>query len=1043
MKEGKVIMDSEVEKIIRTLLKKASEAKNVLELKIIETEIEKKYIKYNEMEEIAVAYLRILNRIKKINDEELLLQELENKGESIYKHHEKSEEVALEYLKFLLSAEVIKTDDFLAKELFKKGKEIYKKHQKSEKVAWQYFWLLKKVKWISIENSLNQELVKQGERIYKDHEKSEVIVLEYLDFLRLLCDGQEEDFLLQDLLRRGEEAYHNGRKSIKLAQAYLRLLSMIKIGLFESIQFQELIKRGNEVYKDYQESEDVAFEYLRFYLYVNFDQLDETQIQSLLKEVDEIYQKYHESKKVARTYLKILSKVKNRQDKEFVLNELVKRGDEVYERHHKSSEIAEWYLSFLWRLDWPQNEDLLLHESLKRGEKVYSQHQNSESVVFNYFRFLWNLDMVLDGETLSQEILIKADTVYKKHITSEKVNLEYLNFLFRFSRFKTNQLLLEKIANKAKKVYEQATNSSIVTFLYFSFLLEMYRKNNKVIRLEEIEKKAENLYLQEKMGENHKEISSKYGSFLVDLSYYKDNLYDIKKISQEIEKIYKKDPSFINLIMYVRILNIMSRKSHNSSEIKRIVNKVNKIRGRMTDRPMVQRINEYYIQILSNLSLKQNKKSLLEETVIEAKRIYERNNGYTIAANYIRVLLNWALSQKDMSKIESITEEIIKIHGKNKLLRNKVEIFIDEMLMTKMNAKKHRENFSRLLYSFFIQDNDKNPLRYSKYDGLLNLVEKKAKKGVNQLIEIFSLVQIIKNQLIVKNPEKLRFGHYTTGEVLQKYLKQEDEEPYAIRVKSRLNNVDYMNDPSEGKVLNQYLQLDLTDQKLYLKPTPWFLMSLTTAVDKLTMWAQYGDNAKGVCLVLKSSDFAKVYQTTDIKQLKNNQESDDTEQEERITNENEKTKDVIYRIGYISPTEETDALLEKKHNTCLSEDEISTLNKSLENLKRQVEHIDKNTKLYEAIDECLEEIRYLFKSTDYSYEAELRLLKYSPLESDNKNIKINDSGEVAKIYIERDNPIKIAEVIFGPKFPTPQNVTPLLYLLDKNIKFSQSKIPFK
>ena len=50
---------------------------------------------------------------------------------------------------------------------------------------------------------------------------------------------------------------------------------------------------------------------------------------------------------------------------------------------------------------------------------------------------------------------------------------------------------------------------------------------------------------------------------------------------------------------------------------------------------------------------------------------------------------------------------------------------------------------------------------------------------------------------------------------------------------------------------------------------------------------------------------------------------------------------------------------------------------------------------------------------------------------------------LAKLYIERENPIQIKEVIFGPKFSHPENVTPMLHLLDKNIKFSQSKIQFK
>ena len=112
-------------------------------------------------------------------------------------------------------------------------------------------------------------------------------------------------------------------------------------------------------------------------------------------------------------------------------------------------------------------------------------------------------------------------------------------------------------------------------------------------------------------------------------------------------------------------------------------------------------------------------------------------------------------------------------------------------------------------------------------------------------------------------------------------------------------------------------------------------------------------------------------------------------------------------------------------------------------MKERVVAIDRSSKLFEVVNEILDEIRYLFKSADYSYESELRILKYVPLEADNEKIKINDSGEVAKIYIERDNPIKIEEVIFGPKFSHPENVTPLLHLLDNNIKFSQSKIPFK
>lgn len=138
-------------------------------------------------------------------------------------------------------------------------------------------------------------------------------------------------------------------------------------------------------------------------------------------------------------------------------------------------------------------------------------------------------------------------------------------------------------------------------------------------------------------------------------------------------------------------------------------------------------------------------------------------------------------------------------------------------------------------------------------------------------------------------------------------------------------------------------------------------------------------------------------------------------------------------------------MLKPEYNTCLDDEEIEVINNSLLVLKEKVGAIDKVNEsiLYEKVDECLEEIRYLFKSADYSYESELRVLKYMPLEPDNPNIKIDDSGEFAKLYIERENPIKLSEVIFGPKFPNPENVTPLLYLLDKNIKFRRSEISFR
>lgn len=105
----------------------------------------------------------------------------------------------------------------------------------------------------------------------------------------------------------------------------------------------------------------------------------------------------------------------------------------------------------------------------------------------------------------------------------------------------------------------------------------------------------------------------------------------------------------------------------------------------------------------------------------------------------------------------------------------------------------------------------------------------------------------------------------------------------------------------------------------------------------------------------------------------------------------------------------------------------------------------KNSKdpFYKAISNCIEEIRYLFKSVDYKYENELRILRYANLDSSNKEIKIDKTSGVGKLYVERENPIQIEKVIFGPKFPNPEYVTPLLKLLDNDIKYKKSTIKFR
>ncbi len=347
-------------------------------------------------------------------------------------------------------------------------------------------------------------------------------------------------------------------------------------------------------------------------------------------------------------------------------------------------------------------------------------------------------------------------------------------------------------------------------------------------------------------------------------------------------------------------------------------------------------------------------------------------------------------------------------------------------------------------------------LELTRYAPLIELLKDLEDCYWEQLMKIYWIVQKIKYQLSVKDLTEKKFGHYTSGEVLQIFLKQSKDsknrkEEYYIREHSRLCNVKYMNDPEEGTVLDKYLGISESDySEDFLKPSPWFLMSLTTEIDNLAMWSQYGARAEGVCLVLKTDSF-KVYESMAETEWMGKFGNSILEKK-LISTKCEETnssykKDYLYRICYLDEESLNNGdsnVVKEDNNNMLDDEEIKSINTRLVELKQFLNNIAKDSLLNNAIEECLEEIRYLFKVSGYSYESELRILKYAMLDPDNKDIKIDDkSGPVAKLYLERVMPIQLEQVIFGPKFSNPEHVVPLLHLLDKEIELKRSERKFK
>ena len=424
---------------------------------------------------------------------------------------------------------------------------------------------------------------------------------------------------------------------------------------------------------------------------------------------------------------------------------------------------------------------------------------------------------------------------------------------------------------------------------------------------------------------------------------------------------------------------------------------------------------------------------------------------------------------------------------------------VGERLQTTKTIKKLYEQFSKFLLQifddlFFRDDNvcdskeyklfnfilKEGFLKNTKYAILQTWAEryKEDSNELENLLSIYQYVQKIKYQLGLKDEDKkenLKFGHYTKGSVLQSLLEQKEESNFSISGKTRLNNANYMNDPEEGIIIEKILGLDRRD---IMEPSSWFLMSFTSKTDDLAMWSQYGDDAQGVCIVLREDDFSRFTSFNDVswrKEIRSldfinkmespiselssnikssqsrseNEESDDTINDEGIEpNSEEKSNvskgnvDYLYRIAYIN---DSGGKFSIEKTELFDDKEILELQTLLKSLKKKLnKNLYKKDEFYQkAISDCIEEIRYLFKSVDYKYENELRILRYANLDSENTEIKIDKSSGMGKLYVERENPIRIGEVVFGPKFSNPAYVTPPLKLLAEDIVFKKSMIKFR
>ena len=704
--------------------------------------------------------------------------------------------------------------------------------------------------------------------------------------------------------------------------------------------------------------------------------------------------------------------------------------------------------------------------TVAKASGVYEKFPESELVAIEYVQTLSTLAYrafvstlltpALGQDTLADVTVTvaKIHSIYEKFPESEDIAIQYVSTLNILSLSQNSLADATATVVKASDICEKFPESENVATEYVQTLSTLVMRQDLVNATATV---AKILDIYEKFPES-KDIGMEYVRILSILAMRQDSLTDVTVTVAKIHSIYEKFPeSEVVAYTYVLTLSILARLQDSQADVTATVAKAYDIYEKFPDSEAVAGA---YVKTLVYLASRQDAKQDLMETFTEVINIY---NKFSKKEHISRVFA--AVISEYINNINSnfSSGEKVSVKERLKILFNCLsndnyeltEYIIGNIFYFNNGTDSFNSDtvsVTKEMFKIIIEFG----VELTRYAPLIELLKDLEDCYWEQLIKIYWIVQKIKYQLSVKDLTEKKFGHYTSGEVLQIFLKQSKDsknrkEEYYIREHSRLCNVKYMNDPEEGTVLDKYLGISESDySEDFLKPSPWFLMSLTTEIDNLAMWSQYGARAEGVCLVLKTDSF-KVYEsmaeTEWMGKFGNSileKKLISTKCEETISSYE---KDYLYQICYLDEESLNNGdsnVVKEDNNNMLDDEEIKSINSSLVELKQFLNNIAKDSLLNNAIEECLEEIRYLFKVSGYSYESELRILKYAMLDPDNKDIKIDDkSGPVAKLYLERVMPIQLEQVIFGPKFSNPEHVVPLLHLLDKEIELKRSERKFK
>lgn len=428
-----------------------------------------------------------------------------------------------------------------------------------------------------------------------------------------------------------------------------------------------------------------------------------------------------------------------------------------------------------------------------------------------------------------------------------------------------------------------------------------------------------------------------------------------------------------------------------------------------------------FLEIHNDLTLNDLSEKIKENEGVKVALL--RNDGVTNSEDIIK--FNKALKKLDsnLNVGNYLFSDIIPKYFVNLLKRKKfTEIERDIVKVVEIS----RFNYSllkSLIESYIknsIEDNDDKKcynilsklLEQTNFDQLKSELE----TIKNEYLEIISTsVKKIKDTLRYSQITAVdSFIHYTSLSTLKFLLYKPDNEKNDSNKsdenknypKLRLSNARQMNDPNEGYTLFKLIGIEKNDlPKTDYDTSPFFFASMTQTGsepnldDSLPMWKQYGDDAKGINLT---------YHSEYIKSLI----------EEGIE---------IYKVCYNPSNDSLD-------------EEIKLIKSAFNKIK---ENDDDRNKYFSSALNLIDDIRYLFKEADYSYENEYRIIKsYEGKEQDIITSETSNSV-IPGLYTYIEKELKYSKIKLGPKCDDIDFIAPYIKYVDRNIEVTKSQISYR